>query len=54
MSGDGVLRVLILKQMKGFSYEDLHCHLMDPATYRTFCHFGVMAEMPARAALDAA
>lgn len=36
MSGDQVLRVLILKQMKGFSYENLHFHLMDSATYRTF------------------
>jgi hypothetical protein len=26
MSGDQVLRVLIVKQMKGFSYEDLHFH----------------------------
>lgn len=51
MSGDQVLRVLILKQMKGFSYEELHFHLMDSATYRTFCRFGMMEEVPARATL---
>lgn len=51
MSGDQVLRVLILKQMKGFSYEELHFHLMDSATYRTFCRFGVMEEVPGRSTL---
>ncbi len=51
MSGDQVLRVLILKQMKGFSYEELHFHLMDSGTYRTVCRFGVMEEVPARATL---
>ena len=40
MSGDQVLRVLILKQMKSFSYEELHFHLMDSGTYRTFSRFG--------------
>ena len=48
MSGDQVLRVLILKQMKGFSYEDLHFHPMDSATCRTFCRFGVMETVPRR------
>ena len=51
MSGDQVLRVLVLKQMKGFSYEDLHFHLMDSATYRTFCRFGALEPVPARATL---
>lgn len=51
MSGDQVLRVLILKQMKGFSYEELHFHLMDSGTYRTFCRFGLMEEVPGRSTL---
>ena len=51
MSGDQVLRVLILKQMKAFSYEELHFHLMDSGTYRTFCRFGVMEEVPGRSTL---
>jgi transposase, IS5 family len=45
---DQVLRVMLLKQMKGFSYEDLHFHLMDSATFRTFCRIGVMVEVPGR------
>jgi transposase, IS5 family len=48
MSGDQVLRVMLLKQMKGFSYEALHFHLMDSATFRTFCRIGVMEEVPGR------
>jgi transposase, IS5 family len=51
MSGDQVLRVLIVKQMKGFSYEELHFHVMDSATYRSFCRFGVMEEVPGRSTL---
>jgi IS5 family transposase len=51
MSGDQVLRVLILKQMKCFSYEELHFHVMDSATYRSFCRFGVMEEVPGRSTL---
>lgn len=51
MSGDQVLRVLMVKQMKGFSYEELHFHLMDSGTYRTFCRFGAMEEMPGRSTL---
>jgi len=51
MSGDQVLRVLLLKQMKGFSYEELHFHLMDSGTYRTFCRFGLMEDVPGRSTL---
>src|SRR5215217_154459 len=48
MSGDQVLRVLLVKQMNGFSYEELHFHLIDSASYRTFCRFGVLEEVPAK------
>ena len=48
MSGDQVLRVLVVKQMNGFSYEELHFHLIDSASYRTFCRFGVLEDVPAK------
>ncbi|MBA2244935.1 MAG: ISNCY family transposase [Gemmatimonadota bacterium] len=51
MSGDQVLRVLIVKQMNGFSYEQLHFHLLDSASYRTFCRFGALEKVPARSTL---
>jgi IS5 family transposase len=37
MAAEQVLRVAILKQMTGFSYEQLAFHLTDSNTYRTFC-----------------
>lgn len=51
MSGDQVLRVLVVKQMNGFSYEELHFHLLDSASYRTFCRFGALEEVPAKSTL---
>jgi transposase, IS5 family len=51
MSGDQVLRVLVVKQMNLFSYEQLHFHLVDSASYRTFCRFGVLEEVPKRSTL---
>ena len=46
MSADQVLRVLLLKQMNGFSYEKLGFHLMDSMTYRTFCRFSIGGDVP--------
>ena len=37
MSAEQVLRALIIKQMNGFSYDELAFHLADSATYRAFC-----------------
>jgi len=51
MSGDQVLRVLIIKQMNDFSYEQLYFHLLDSASYRTFCRFGSLERMPKRSTL---
>jgi IS5 family transposase len=35
----------------GFSYEELHFHLIDSASYRTFCRFGVLEGVPATSTL---
>jgi IS5 family transposase len=51
MSGDQVLRVLLLKQMKGFSCRELEFHLADSVTYRTFCRFGALEPTPTQATL---
>ena len=39
MTAEQVLRSAIIKQMEGYSYEDLAFHLEDSAAYRTFCRF---------------
>lgn len=51
MSGDQVLRALLLKQMNGFSYRELEFHLADSVTYRTFCRLGALEATPSRATL---
>lgn len=40
MSGEQVLRALVIKQANGFSYEQLAFHLADSQTYRAFCLIG--------------
>ena len=51
MSGDQVLRALLLKQMNGFSYAELSFHVADSVSYRTFCRFGAMGRTPSRSTL---
>jgi len=41
MSAEQVLRALIIKQMNGFSYEELAFHLADSCSYRAFCRLGI-------------
>ncbi len=48
LSGDQVLRILIVKQMNGFSYEDLSFHLADSVSYRGFCRVGALEPVPSR------
>jgi IS5 family transposase len=40
MSAEQVIRAAIIKQMEGFSYEDLAFHLLDSVCYRYFCRIG--------------
>jgi IS5 family transposase len=51
MSADQVLRVLVIKQMRRYSYEDLHFHLVDSRSYQAFCRLGGLEKVPSRAAL---
>jgi len=51
LSADQTLRAAIVKQMNGFSYEDLAFHLADSLTYRRFCGFTVPEQAPRKSAL---
>lgn len=51
LTGDQVLRILLIKQMNSFSYEALAFHLADSVTYRRFCGFGAFEETPKRSTL---
>ena len=41
MTAEQVLRAAIIKQMEGYSYEELAFHLLDSICYRSFCRIGI-------------
>ena len=53
LSAEQVLRILIVKQMNGFSYRALAFHLADSRSYRTFCRLGITDKVPTKSALQA-
>jgi IS5 family transposase len=42
MSAEQVVRAAIVKQMEGYSYDDLAFHLLDSVCYRRFCRIGIV------------
>jgi transposase, IS5 family len=53
LSADQVVRILIIKQMNGFSYRELAFHLADSRSYQTFCRLGISDKVPTKSALNA-
>ena len=51
LTGAQALRALVVKQMNGFSYDELAFHLADSQTYRTFCQIGLTDRSPKRSTL---
>ena len=51
MSGEQVLRCLVLMQMTKITYRQLAFHLRDSSTYRSFCRIGVADAPPRRSTL---
>src|ERR1700751_5637603 len=52
LSGEQVLRALVVKQANGFSYEELAFHLADSQTYRAFCLIGFADKPPKKSTLQ--
>lgn len=52
VSAEQVLRAMLLKQMNGFSYQELAFHLADSQCYRWFCRIGLGDEAPNRSTLQ--
>ncbi|MEP6866741.1 MAG: ISNCY family transposase, partial [Deltaproteobacteria bacterium] len=52
MSGEQVLRALVIKQANGFSYEGLAFHLVDSQSYRAFCLLGFSDKTPSKSTLQ--
>src|SRR5713101_1798003 len=53
LSAEQVLRILLVKQMNGFSFRVLAFHLADSSSYRTFCRLGIADKLPTKSALNA-
>ena len=51
MTADQVFRALLLKQMESWSYSELHFHLTDSQTFRTFCRLSFAQKVPAKSTL---
>jgi transposase, IS5 family len=54
MAAEQVLRALVIKQMNGFSYEELSFHLADSNSYRWFCRLGIGTVAPKKSTLQKA
>lgn len=52
LTAEQVLRALVVKQMNGFSYEELAFHLADSSSYRTFCRLGIDQSPPKKSTLQ--
>jgi IS5 family transposase len=52
MTAEQVLRALIVKQMNGYSYDELAFHLADSVTYRAFCCIGSFDVPPSKSTLQ--
>ena len=46
MSAEQVLGAAVIKQLEGYSYEELAFHLVDSSSYRALCGFGLGDEVP--------
>lgn len=53
LSGEQTLRLLIVRQLTGWTYAELEFHLADSLTYRAFCRLSALAPTPSKSALAA-
>ena len=52
MTGEQVLRVVLVKQLGGFSYDELAFHLADSLSYRAFCRMDIGHPIPNKKTLQ--
>jgi transposase, IS5 family len=53
LTGEQALRLLVVRQLTGWTYAELAFHLLDSATYRAFCRIGALSPTPSKSALAA-
>jgi len=52
MTGEQVLRVILVKQLGMFSYDELAFHLADSLSYRAFCRMDIGHPIPNKKTLQ--
>ena len=52
MTAEQVFKALTIKQMNGYSYQELAFHLEDSKTYRAYCGFGIGDDSPTSSTLQ--
>jgi len=53
LSGEQTLRLLLVRQLTGWTYAELAFHLADSMTYRAFCRVSAVVAPPSKSALAA-
>lgn len=53
LTGEQTLRLLLVRQLTGWTYAELAFHLADSMTYRAFCRVGALTATPSKSALAA-
>ena len=53
LSGEQTLRLLVVRQLTGWTYAELAFHLADSMTYRAFCRVSALVAAPSKSALAA-
>ena len=53
LTGEQTLRLLIVRQLTGWTYAELAFHLADSMTYRAFCRVSALVTPPSKSALAA-
>lgn len=53
LTGEQTLRILVVRQLTGWTYAELAFHLADSATYGAFCRLGALTGSPSKSALAA-
>ncbi len=53
LSGEQTLRLLLVRQLTGWTYAELSFHLADSMTYRALCRVGALVALPSTSALAA-
>lgn len=53
LTGEQTLRLLLVRQLTGWTYAELAFHLVDSRTYRAFCRVSALVTPPSKSALAA-